>query len=102
MKWIEKIVNIENFKVNTLWNDGKIRSIDLKEFIESKSQNPKSSYAKLLDLSVFELVKCDGTSLYWDDLLIAKDIDGSEISAPLDISPEFLFELAKEEFKQVI
>ena len=55
-----------------------------------------------MDLSVFNLVKCDGTSLYWDDLIIAKDINGIDIKAQLDISPEFLFEISDEEFKQVI
>lgn len=102
MKWIEKIIDVNHFTVKTLWNDGVIRLMNLKQFIEDKSQNPNSSYAKLMDLSVFKTVKCDGNSLYWENLITAKDTDGNEFKAQLDISPEFLFELANEEFKQVI
>ena len=38
MKWIEKILNIDKYIIKTLWNDGKIRNINLEEFIEEKSQ----------------------------------------------------------------
>lgn len=102
MKWIEKIIDVDHYTVKTLWNDGVLRLINLKDFIVDKSQNPNSSYAKLKDLAVFKTVKCDGNSLYWENLITAKDINGKEFNAQLDISPEFLFELASEEFKQVI
>lgn len=93
MKWIIKVLNVENYTIKTLWNDGKIREIDLMDFLLQHSKNPESSYSLLLDKDVFNTVKCDGTTLSWDNLIEYTDLDGSIKKGCLDISPEFLFEL---------
>lgn len=102
MKWIEKILEIKPYLIKAKWNDGIIRFINLEEFLKLKSINPDSSYAQLLNSDIFIEAKCDGTSLYWENLIKYKDYDGSEKNGNLDISPEILFELSFIEMKKVI
>jgi hypothetical protein len=96
MKWIEKIVDIEPYTVICLWNDGEVRAVHLEEFITTKAKNPENSYAQLLDKNRFAEVKCDGMTLYWDNGLDYEDYDGTMKQGPLDIAPEYLFELTEE------
>ncbi len=95
MKRIIKVIEVENYSVKTLWNDGNIRDIELLDFILKKSKNPDSSYSQLINKSIFETVKCDGTTLSWDNLIDYVDLDGSIKKGELDISPELLFELTE-------
>ena len=93
MKWIIKVLDVKNYTVKTLWNDGQIRTIDLMDFLLQQSKKTESSYSQLLDTTVFNAVKCDGTTLYWDNLIEYTDYDGSIKKGSLDIAPEFLYEL---------
>ncbi len=92
MKWIIEVLEVKNYTVRTLWNDGKIRDIDLFDFILEKSKNPDSSYSQLISKEIFDTVKCDGTTLSWDNLIDYTDLDGSVKKGSLDISPELLYE----------
>ncbi len=96
MKWIVEIKDIQAYKVTCKWNDDKIREIDLTQFVISKAKNHKNSYAQLLDKNRFNEVKCDGTTLYWENGLKYEDYDGTIKNGPLDIAPEVLFELTAE------
>jgi hypothetical protein len=96
MKWITKIKETKPYRVYCLWNDGVEREIDLSEFISEKAKNPKNSYAQLLDKERFNEVKCDGTTLYWENGLQFEDYDGKFKPGPLDIAPEVLFEMTAE------
>ncbi len=96
MKWIIAIKEVEPYKVTCQWNDGKLRSVDLKEFIEIKAKNPENSYAQLMEKSRFKEVQCDGSTLYWEDGLEYEDYDGTIKKGPLDISPDFLFGLTED------
>ncbi|MBY5957458.1 hypothetical protein KUV50_04875 [Membranicola marinus] len=40
-------------------------------------------------------VKCDGSTLYWDDGLEFEDYDGQIKDGPLDMAPEVLFKFTK-------
>lgn len=95
MKWIEKIVDVSNYKVKALWSDGIVRLVDFENFIKHKTQAKHSSYSKLLDTSEFARIKCDGTTLYWEDLISYKDIDGTVKTGNLDIAPELVYDLSK-------
>lgn len=95
MKWIEKITEVASFKVTCLWNDGISRTVNLKEFVTKKAQNPENSYAQLLDEDRFAEVECDGCTLYWEDGLEFEDYDGVMKKGPLDIAPEVLFEMTE-------
>lgn len=96
MKWIENIKDVTPYIVTCLWNDGVTREVDLTEFILDKARNSENSYAQLYDEDRFAEVKCDGTTLYWDDGLEFEDYDGKTKKGPLDIAPELLFELTED------
>ncbi len=96
MKWIEKIKEVNPYIVTCQWSDGLTREIDLTEFILHKAENPENSYAQLYDKTRFAEVKCDGTTLYWDNGLEFEDYDGKIKKGPLDIAPELLFELTED------
>ena len=96
MKWIESIKSVDAYIVSCLWNDGVTRQVDLTKFILEKARNPENSYAQLRDKSRFAEVKCDGTTLYWDNGLEYEDYDGKIKIGPLDIAPELLFELTED------
>ncbi|MDT3738293.1 MAG: DUF2442 domain-containing protein [Candidatus Kapabacteria bacterium] len=102
MKWIERIIDVSNYNVKTLWNDGIVREINLKDFLIEKGKNPNSSYNKLLDLETFKKVKCDGTTLCWENQIEYIDVDGSIKKGSLDIAPELLFEISVPNYKEVI
>ena len=92
MKWIVEILKKEPFTITCRWNDNTIAAIDLNEFIHEKSKNPENSYAQLRNEERFLQVKCDGTTLYWENGIVFKDLDGSLKPGPLDIAPEILYE----------
>ncbi|MBX3042744.1 MAG: DUF2442 domain-containing protein [Ignavibacteriae bacterium] len=95
MKWIEKVLEIKPFEIKTLWNDGNIRNIDFQPFLESKGKKVNSSYHQLLNKDVFVKAQCDGTTIFWQDLIEYKNLDGRICKGNLDISPEVLYELAQ-------
>jgi hypothetical protein len=93
MNWIVKILSKEPYKVTCRWNDQIIRTIDLEPFLRKKSVKPDDSYSQLLDTKRFLEVKCDGTTLYWENGITLTDLNGGKQPAPLDIDPEVLFEM---------
>lgn len=101
MKWITKIIESEPYKITCQWNDVKIRVIDLEELIKRKGAKPGSSYYQLKDKKRFNEVKCDGTTIYWENGIIIKDYDGTEKPGPLDIDPEVLYEISEKKFEKV-
>lgn len=96
MKWIEKISYVSPYSVTCVWNDGVNRVVNLEEFIINKAVNPENSYAQLLDKNRFLEVKCDGSTLYWENGLEFEDYDSVIRKGPLDIAPEVLYELTEE------
>jgi hypothetical protein len=94
MKWIVEILNKEPYKITCRWNDNTITAIDLHGFILEKSKNPDNSYTQLMNKERFMQVKCDGTTLYWENGIKYKDVDGSIKPGPLDIAPELLYEFS--------
>ena len=96
MKWIIEITAVSPYSVTCVWNDGVERIVNLEKFILDKAQNPRNSYAQLFDEERFAEVKCDGTTLYWENGLRFTDYDGIIKYGPLDIAPEVLFELTEE------
>ncbi|MCX6278181.1 MAG: DUF2442 domain-containing protein [Bacteroidetes bacterium] len=94
MKWIVEILNNELYKITCRWNDNTITDIDLYEFIFEKSKNPENSYSQLRNKERFLQVKCDGTTLCWENGIKYKDVDGLIKPGQLDIAPELLYELS--------
>ncbi|MBA7540888.1 hypothetical protein ES705_33191 [subsurface metagenome] len=101
MKWIIKILDIEPYTITCLWNNNEIRTVDLSNFINEKAKNPKNSYYQLKDKDRFFQVKCDGSTIYWENGLKMKDYDGKEKLGPLDIDPDFLYEMSYSDTKKI-
>ena len=93
MKWILKVIEKQPYKVTCLWNDNVIRTVDLEDFLKSAGRGKNNSYSQLLDKNRFSEVKCDGSTLYWENGITMKDIDGKTNPAALDIDPDVLFEM---------
>ncbi len=96
MKWIKKIIEVDEYSVTCLWNDEVVRTIHLEEFILEKANNPQNSYAQLAEKARFSEVRSDGSTLYWENGLDFEDYDGMIKKGPLDIAPEVLFELTED------
>ncbi len=101
MKWILKIMDVDPYTITCLWNNNEIRTIDLKKLIDEKGSSPHSSYYQLLDKERFYQVKCDGTTIYWENGIKMKEIDGTEKLGPLDIDPDFLYEISYKDLKKI-
>lgn len=102
MKYITKILSIENYRIETEWSDSQIRIIDLENFVLSKSNNPNSTIAKLADLNVFNRVKCGNDTLYWEGLINCVDEFGNECVGDLDLAPELLLDLSYMPMKKAV
>jgi len=94
MNWIVEIISKEPYKVTCRWNDNNINTIDLHGFIIEKSKNANNSYSQLINKDRFLQVKCDGSTLYWENGINYQDIDGKIKPGPLDIAPELLYEMS--------
>jgi len=94
MKWIVEIINKEPYKITCKWNDNHIKTVDLYSFILEKSKNVDNSYSQLINKDRFLQVKCDGSTLYWENGIKYQDIDGTLKPGPLDIAPELLYEMS--------
>ena len=94
MKWIVEIINKEPYKITCKWNDNHINTVDLYSFILEKSKNKDNSYSQLINKDRFLQVKCDGSTLYWENGIKYQDIDGIIKPGPLDIAPELLYEMS--------
>jgi hypothetical protein len=89
---ISQILSVVPYKVTCLWNTGEIREVDLQPLLIDSATRPNSPVNRLLDKRLFEQVKTDGRTLYWDNLLTMIDYDGSQHLAPLDFDPDVMYE----------
>ena len=86
---IKSILSVEPYKVTCLWNTGEIHEVDFQTYLaESKPQSP---VARLADKQLFNEVKTDWRTLYWDNLLTIIDYDGSRHPAPLDFDSDVMY-----------
>ena len=88
---IKEIVEVVPYQLKLRWTDGLVRTLDIARFLERERGNPNSVYARLFQPSVFNQVKTDGRTIYWDDLTEMIDENGQRLSAPLDFCPDVLY-----------
>jgi hypothetical protein len=90
---IDSIISVEGYSVITKWNTGEVRSIDFWPILKPFQEKPASTLGKLSNPETFLKVKLDpeAKTLFWDDLLIQRNPDGSTLPAPLDFCPDVLF-----------
>lgn len=72
-----------------------IREVDLRDFVHNYAKILHSSYAQLFDKTRFAEVRCDGSTLYWEDGLEFEDYDGQIKKGPLDIALKYFLSSLK-------
>lgn len=93
---IEQIISVEPYKIICLWNTGEKRFFDLEDIIKSKSSSVESPYRALLNADKFREVKLDENfhTIYWDNLIQMRELDGTLKPAPLDFCPDWLYDIS--------
>ncbi len=104
MIWIKEITEVIPFRIKLLFSNGEEREISFdKIFEEDEIKNPESVFLFLKDPKVFMQVKLNpGETIYGDNLVHYIDLDGSRKLGPLDISPDFLYEMSVPVSKELI
>ena len=87
---IKAILSVEPYAITCLWNTGEVRQIDFRQYL--LDAKPHSPIARLVDKGLFSQVRTDGRTLYWDNMLIMIDLDGSQHPAPLDFDPDVMYQ----------
>ena len=88
MLTIKEIIHKEPFSLTVLFSNGEIRKIDFTQIIQKFPQlsNKETFMNVMLD---------DYPTLSWKDLAKMQDYDGKIINAPLDFSPDTLYEMSE-------
>ena len=83
MHFVEKIMDVNQYKLTLMFNTGEIKEVDLEEKIKLKSGSPGSKYSSLLDINYFKSVKLqpEWKTIYWDN--------------ELDFCPDVLYTMGK-------
>ena len=91
---ISRILDVTPFLITVEWSNGEKTKIDFAYFL-SEERNKDSVFSKLFVKEIFNKVKTDGRTLYWDSMTEMIDTDGTAIPARLDFCPDVLYKLAK-------
>jgi len=91
---VKEIIEVLPFKMKVLFNTGEVREVDFGKIFRGEIKNPKSVLNKLKDEKIFMQAKLnpEWEIVYWDDLTTCIHLDGSRTPAPLDLSPDFMYE----------
>jgi hypothetical protein len=96
MKKIVAFEVLDNYRIRLRFNTGEVRVVGLEPALRAKAGTPQSAYGRLLDPGTFSQVRLDleARTVCWDGLAREITPDGAEQPAPLDLCPDFLYELS--------
>jgi hypothetical protein len=96
MRFIEKLVAVCPYRLTLQFNTGEVRLVNLEPTLRAKAGSPQSAYGRLLDPATFSRVRLDpeARTVSWDGLAREITPSGVEQPAPLDLCPDFLYELS--------
>jgi hypothetical protein len=96
MKFVEKLLAADPYRLTLRFNMGEVRVVDLEATLRAKAASPQSAYARLLDPETFSRARWDpeARTVCWDGLARELTSDGGEQPAPLDLCPDFLYQLS--------
>jgi hypothetical protein len=96
MKFVENLVAVCPYRLTLRFNTGEVRVVDLEATLRAKAASPQSAYGRLLEPATFSRVRLDpeARTVCWDGLARELTSDGVERPAPLDLCPDFLYELS--------
>lgn len=88
MRKIIKIEIMDNYIIRCEFDNGEMRDLDIKTFMDRNGKYSKKVY----DLSVFNKVKLgDFGQIYWDGIAKMRTLDGNLIPTEYDICPDFAY-----------
>ncbi|MBI4645153.1 MAG: helix-turn-helix domain-containing protein [Bacteroidia bacterium] len=89
---INKIWNIEPFKITALWNNGEVREIDFSPMFKRWQKDKCTLLLPLMDYEIFKTVKVSDTkTLCWNNVPISHTLNGKLHTSPLDLCPDTLY-----------
>jgi len=96
MKFVESLLGAFPYRLTLRLNTGEVRVVDLEATLRAKGLAPQSAYGRLLDPATFSRVRLDpeARTVCWDGLAREITPDGAELPAPLDLCPDFLYQLS--------
>ena len=96
MKSVEKLLAACPYRLTLRFSTGEVRVVDWEATLRAKAASPQSAYGRLLDPATFSRARLDpeARTVCWDGLAREITPDGLEQPAPLDLCPDFLYELS--------
>lgn len=88
---INEILAVEFPKVKTRWNNQEVRWVNFSKILGELDLENSINFSKILDKEVFSQVKTDGRTLYWEEMALIQDYDGTIKPASLDFCPDVLY-----------
>ena len=90
---INKILKVESFKIQLLWNNSEVREIDFTLFFQKWEKEGNSDLLRLKDIEAFKQVRLsEQRTLEWSNLPTEISYKGNTQSFPLELDPDVLFE----------
>jgi DNA-binding XRE family transcriptional regulator len=90
---ITKIIQVEPFKIQLLWNNSEVREIDFDIFFKKWVTENNQNLLRLENYEDFKQVTLsDEKTLIWHNLSTSFTFKGQNIIAPLDLDPDVIYE----------
>lgn len=90
---INKILKVESFKIQLLWNNSEVREIDFTLFFQKWEKEGNSDLLRLKDFDAFKQMHLsEQRTLEWTNLPIEITFKGQIQSYPLELDPDVLYE----------
>ena len=89
---ISKILSIEPFKIQLLWNTSEVREIDFTVFFDKWSKEGNESLLRLNNYENFKTAQVsDEHTLIWHNIPVSFTFKGETKTAGLDLDPDVLY-----------
>ena len=90
---ITKIIQVEPFKIQLLWNNSEVREIDFDVFFKKWAVENNQNLRRLENYEDFKQVTLsDEKTLIWHNLSTSFTFKGQNIISPLDLDPDVIYE----------
>ena len=90
---ITKILKVEPFKIQLLWNNSEVREIDFTILFVKWQQEGNTDLLRLKDFDAFKQVRLsEQRTLEWANLPIEVTFKGQTQAYPLELDPDVLFQ----------
>lgn len=96
---ILRIIEIDNFKITVIFNNGEYRLLDFVKIFKKLNINTNSKVGILHDSNEFKKVKLKNNTLSWSNVeLYITGKDKSKIQVPYEIGADMLYKLSDQDY----